>query len=233
MATTDSTSAVPTGVTLTDPRAVSTVVLRRRRVGRRTLGRHDSSRRSGHGRHHRHRPSSRWYRNARGHRRRGARLSRVAQENREGTRRGSAALVRVDDRQSGRSGSPDDERAGQAAHGGTRRGDLRGGVSGMVRRGSQARLRRHDSRPSARQAHRRPQTAGRRRGVHHALEFSARDDHAEGRAGARGRLHRRPETRVADAVLGAGARRACRARGRSQGRVQRRDRICRRHRRPS
>ena len=39
--------------------------------------------------------------------------------------------------------------------------------------------------------------------------------------GARRRLHGRAEARVADAVLGAGARRAGRARGRSEGRVQR------------
>ena len=62
-------------------------------------------------------------------------------------------------------------------------------------------------------------------GVHHAVEFSARDDHAQGRAGDRGRLHRRAEAGVADAVLRAGARRARRARRRAEGRVQRRHRI--------
>ena len=55
-------------------------------------------------------------------------------------------------------------------------------VPRMVRRGGQARLRRHHSRPSGRQAHRRHQGADRRRRLHHAVEFSARDDHAQGRA---------------------------------------------------
>ena len=71
----------------------------------------------------------------------------------------------------------------------------RGGVCGVVprvvRRGSQARLRRHDSRPPGRQAHRRHQAADRRRRLHHAVELPAGDDHAQGRSGARRRLHRR------------------------------------------
>ena len=72
-----------------------------------------------------------------------------------------------------------------------------------------------------RQAHRRHQAADRRRRVHHAVELSARDDHAQGRPGDRGRLHGRAEARVADAVLRARARRARRARRRAEGRVQR------------
>ena len=71
----------------------------------------------------------------------------------------------------------------------------------------------------ARQAHRRHQGADRRRRLHHAVELSDRDDHAQGRAGARRRLHRRAEAGVADAVLGAGARRARRARRRPEGRA--------------
>ena len=54
----------------------------------------------------------------------------------------------------------------------------------MVRRGSQARLRRHHSRPPGGQADRRHQAADRRRRVHHAVELSARHDHAQGRPGA-------------------------------------------------
>ena len=92
---------------------------------------------------------------------------------------------------------------------------LRGVVPRVVRRGSQARLRRHHSRPSGRQAHRRHQGADRRRRLHHAVEFPARDDHAQGRPGDRRRLHGGAEAGVADAVLGAGAGRARRARRRA------------------
>jgi acyl-CoA reductase-like NAD-dependent aldehyde dehydrogenase len=60
---------------------------------------------------------------------------------------------------------------------------------GMVRGGSEARLWRRDSEPeSEREDHRDARTGGRRRG-HHAVEFPARDDHAQGRSRARGRLH--------------------------------------------
>ena len=55
--------------------------------------------------------------------------------------------------------------------------------------------------------------------------FPARDDHAQGRSGARRGLHGGAEARVADAVLGARARRARRARRRAEGRPQRRHRI--------
>ncbi len=63
---------------------------------------------------------------------------------------------------------------------------LRRGVPRVVRRGSQARLRRHDSRAPGRQAHRRHQAADRRRRLHHAVELPAGDDHAQGRSGAGG-----------------------------------------------
>ena len=70
---------------------------------------------------------------------------------------------------------------------------------------------------SGRQTDRRRQAADRRGRVHHAMEFSARDDHAQGRPGDCGRLHGGAEARVADAVLGAGARGARRARRRPAG----------------
>ena len=55
----------------------------------------------------------------------------------------------------------------------------------------------------ARSAAGRDQAAGRRVRRHHAVEFPGCDDHAQGRAGACGRLHDRREARDADAVLGA------------------------------
>ena len=84
---------------------------------------------------------------------------------------------------------------------------------------------------AARQAHRRHQGADRRRRLHHAVEFSAGDDHAQGRTGDRGGLHRGAEAGVADAVLRAGARRAGGARRRPEGRLQRDHRIGHRDRR--
>ena len=54
---------------------------------------------------------------------------------------------------------------------------------------AQARLRRHDPRAPARQAHRRHQAAGRRVRGDHAVELPGGDDHAQGRAGARRGLH--------------------------------------------
>ena len=67
--------------------------------------------------------------------------------------------------------------------------------------------------------HRRHEAAGRRHGRHHALELPGGDGHAQGGAGARGRLHDGAEAGRADAALGArgrassarrrGCRRAC------------------------
>ena len=100
----------------------------------------------------------------------------------------------------------------------------------FARRG-QARLRRHHPGPPGRQAHRRHQAADWRRGLHHAVELPARDDHAQGRSGDRRRLHGRAQAGIADAVLGARAGRARRARRHPEGRLQRRHRIGRRDRR--
>ena len=163
--------------------------------------------------------------NARSDRRRGGRVSRVARAHRQGAGRDSAPLVRSDHRQPGRPGAADDARAGQAARRVARRGRLRRVVHRVVRRGRQARLRRHHPVARPRQAHRRHQGADRRRRLHHAVELSDRDDHAQGRPGARRRLHGRREARVADAVLGARAGRAGRARRPAGRRPQRRHRL--------
>ena len=172
----------------------------------------DRRRQSGNRRNHRDRSEARACRDAAGDRRGRARLSGVAPQDRQGTRRSDAPMVRPDDGEPGRPRAPDDDRAGQAADRIERRSRLCRVVSRMVRRGSQARLRRHHSAASARQAHRRHQGTDRRRGVHHAVEFSARDDHAQGRPGDRGGMHGRAEARIADAVLRARAGRARRAR---------------------
>ena len=77
----------------------------------------------------------------------------------------------------------------------------------MVRRRSHAHLRRHHSAAAARQAHDGGEGADWRGRRHHAVEFPARDDRAQDRAGARGRLHRRRKARRRHAADG--ARRWC------------------------
>ena len=114
--------------------------------------------------------------------------------------------------------------AGQAARRVARRDRVRGVVHRVVRRGGQARLRRRDPEPHQRPAPDRAEAADRRVRRDHAVELPQRDDHTQGRAGARRRLHLRAQARRADAVLGAGAGRAGRARRHPEGRVQRRDR---------
>ena len=98
-------------------------------------------------------------------------------------------LVRPDHGQPGRPRHADDARAGKAARRVAQRGRLRRRVHRVVRRRSQAHLRRHDSVARPRQAHRRRQGTDRRRRLHHAVELSHRDDHPQGRTGARRRLH--------------------------------------------
>ena len=82
---------------------------------------------------------------------------------------------------------------------------LCGVIHRVVRRGRQAPVRRRHPRTPARQAHRRPATAGGRRRRDHAVEFPRRDDHPQGRSGARRRLHLRLQAGDPDAVLGARA----------------------------
>ena len=89
-------------------------------------------------------------------------------------------------------------------------------VPGMVRRGSQARLRRHHPADRGHAPHPGHQAAGRRLRRDHALELPERDDHAQGRPGAGRRLHHRGQARQRHAVLGAGDGRARRARRRAR-----------------
>ena len=126
---------------------------------------------------------------------------------------GAPQVVRTRDGQPGRPRAPHDARARETARRIARRSRLRRVVHRMVRRRSQAGVRRHDPVARARQAPRRHQAADRRRRQHHAVEFSDRDDHAQSVAGARRRVHDRAEAGAADAVLRARARGARRARG--------------------
>jgi len=71
----------------------------------------------------------------------------------------------------------------------------------------------------------------RRGGLHHSLEFSAGDDHTQGRTGAGGGMHGGDQARNADSVLGAGACGTCRACRGSQRRAERHHRIGERDRR--
>ncbi len=72
--------------------------------------------------------------------------------------------------------------------------------------------------PRPRQAHRGAEAADRRHRGDHAVEFPGRDDHPQGRAGARRGLHDGDQARGADAVFRARDVRAGRARRHSGGR---------------
>ncbi len=97
----------------------------------------------------------------------------------------------------------------------------------MVCGGSQAHLRRNNSRSFQRQAHDRHQTAGRCCRHHHALELPSSDDHPQDRSGAGCRLHGGFETRRTDPALGDRACGSCRTGRHSGWRFQRH---CRRRR---
>src|SRR5581483_6773171 len=142
--------------------------------------------------------------NAARHRSGAASFPYLEREDRQGTRDRAAKVVRPDDGQSGRPRTADDHRTGQAACGIARRSRVCGVISGMVRRRSQARVRRYDSPAPAGQAHRRNHAAHRRGRVHHPVEFSAGDDHAQGRPGHRRGLHGRSQAGIANAVFRAG-----------------------------
>ena len=205
MATTSDFST-PTGVTLTDPKLFRQACYIDGAWVNARSERDDRRRQPGDRRGRRHRAEAGRRRDARGDRGGRPGAAGVAQEDR---RRSAPAVLRkwfdLMMPAPGRPGAADDHRAGQAAGRVEGRGRLRRGVHRVVRRGSQARLRRHHSRAPGRQAHRRHQAADRRGRLHHAVELPARDDHAQGRPGARRRLHRGAQARVADAVLGAGA----------------------------
>ena len=160
----------------------------------------------------------------RGRRRRAARLARAPGARARGD---PARLLGPDAPPPARPGHDPDARAGQAAGRVGRRDRLRGLVPRVVRRGGQARLRRHDPGAADGHAHRRAQAARRRLRRHHALELPLGDDHAQGRAGAGRGQHDRLQAGRADAALGARAGRARRPRGRARGRVPDRHGRCR------
>ena len=91
---------------------------------------------------------------------------------------------------------------------------------------AQAHLRRRHPDDGQRPPPRRRQGAGRRLRGDHAVEFPIVDDHAQGFARARSRLHRRHQAGGSDAVFRVRARRTRRARRLSAGRPQRRHRRC-------
>ena len=159
------------------------------------------------------------------------RLARLARQDRQGAQRRAAQVERPDARQRRRPGADHDGRAGQAAGRGEGRNRLRGVVHRVVRRRGQARLRRHDAVALGRPAHRRHQAADRRLRGDHAVELPGRDDHAQGRPGARRRLPDGLQAGAGHALLGARAGRARRARRRAGRRLQRPDRIVGRDRR--
>ena len=139
----------------------------------------------------------------------------------QGARAHPAPLARPHARESGGSRAHHDRRAGQAARRGAGEIAYAAVLHRVVRRRRQAPLRRRDPGASGGQAHPRAAPADRRGRRDHAVEFPGGDDHAQGRAGARGRLHVRLQARDADALLGARAGRARRARRHSARRVQR------------
>ena len=141
-------------------------------------------------------------------RQRGA--ARVARENRQGALDHPAQVVRPHDGEPGGPRGPDDRGAGQAPRRIARRDRLRRVLHRVVRRRGEARLRRHHPGAGAGPPHRRHQAADRRVRGGDAVEFPERDDHAQGRPGARRGLHHGDQARVDDAVFGA---RAVRARG--------------------
>ena len=141
-----------------------------------------------------------------------ARLRPLGEDIAERARADLAPLVRPHHRQSRRHRAHHDQRAGQAARGSARRGRLRRRLYRVFRRGGEAHLRRDQSDLPRRFPHRRHQAADRRRRGDHAVEFPGRDDHPQGRAGDRCRLHRGGEARRRDAADRARAWRACAAR---------------------
>ena len=129
-----------------------------------------------------------------------ARLRSLGEDVAERARADPAPLVRPHHRQSRRHRAHHDERTGQAARGSARRGRLRRRLYRVFRRGGEAHLRRDQSDLPRRFPHRRRQAADRRGRGDHAVEFPCGDDHPQGRAGDRGRLHRGGEACGRDAA---------------------------------
>ena len=142
-----------------------------------------------------------------------------AQQDRQGARRNPAQMVRPDDGEPGRSRAHHDRRAGQAACGVARRDRLWRLVHRVLRRGGQAHLRRDDPLALVDLAHGRHQAAARRGRGDHAVELPQRDDHAQGRPGARRRLRLRLQAGGRDAAVGARSGRTRRTRRHSRRRL--------------
>ncbi len=90
-------------------------------------------------------------------------------------------------------GRTDDPRAGQAPESRAERSEVRRRLPAVVRRGSQARLRRDHPLLPQRPAFPGAPAAGRRGGGHHALELSGFHVDPQDRARPRRRLHRRAQ----------------------------------------
>ena len=155
---------------------------------------------------------------------RAARLRPLGEDAAQGAGADPATLVRPHHRQSRRHRPHHDQRAGEAPCGGAGRSRLRRRLHRILRRGGQAHLWRGQSDLPRRFAHRRRQAAGRGGRGDHAVEFPRGDDHPQGRACARRRLHGGGQARGRDAADRAGARRTCAARRPAAGRPQSRDR---------
>ena len=152
------------------------------------------------------------------------RLRSLGESVAESARPNPAPLVRPHHPKPRRHRPHHDQRAGQAARRGAGRGRLRRGLYRILWRGGQADLRRGQSDLPRRFAHRRHQAADRRGRGDHAVEFPRRNDHPQGRARARGRLHGGRQTRGRDAADRARARRTRAARRDAARRAQSRDR---------
>src|SRR4051794_29907358 len=133
-------------------------------------------------------------------------------------------MVRADRGQPRGPGADTHLRAGQAAAGSAGRGRYRRRLCRILRRRGAPRLWRDHSLAAARCAAARHQAADRRLRRDHAVEFPLLDDHPQGLAGARRRLHRGAEARQRDAAHRAGAGGARGAGRRAEGRVQYPDR---------
>ena len=153
-----------------------------------------------------------------------ARLRPVGEDAAEGAGADPAPVVRPHHPEPRRHRPHHDQRAGQAPCGGAGRGRLRRRLHRVLRRGGQAHLWRDQSDLPRRFAHCRHQAADRRGRGDHAVEFPRRDDHPQGGARARRRLHRGGEARGRDAADRARAWRACASRRHAARRPQPRHR---------
>ena len=127
--------------------------------------------------------------NERRDRGRGRGLSRLARQDRQGARRRSCAVVRPDDGQPGRPRADPDREQGKPLAEARAKSPI--GASFIEWFAEEGKRIYGDTIPHALggQAHRRAASSRSACARDHAVEFPARDDHAQGRAGARRRLH--------------------------------------------